>query len=138
MPSGKLPKTLAQRSQCPIATTLDLVGDKWTLLLIRDIGLFGKHRNKEFQEAGERIPSNILADRLKRLVESGLVEKRLYQQHPPRYEYHLTEGCWPLSAPWPPGPQAMSVACGFPMWWRVRIPRAARAARRAMHAAKRA
>lgn len=79
-----------QRSNCPIASTLDVVGDKWTLLVIRDIGLFGKHRNKDFQEAGEGVPSNILASRLKQLVEQGLLEKRLYQEHPPRYEYHLT------------------------------------------------
>ena len=86
------PKALkAQRSSCPIASTLDVVGDKWTLLLIRDIGLFGKHRNKDFQEADEGIPSNILANRLKQLVEQGLVEKRLYQEHPPRYEYHLAK-----------------------------------------------
>ncbi|MDX1404595.1 MAG: helix-turn-helix domain-containing protein [Woeseiaceae bacterium] len=80
----------SQRSDCPIASALDVVGDKWTLLLIRDIGLFGKHRNKEFQEAGEGIPSNILANRLKQLVEQGLLEKRLYRERPPRYEYHLT------------------------------------------------
>lgn len=86
----RLNRSLAKRSKCPIATALDVVGDKWSLLLIRDIGLFGKHRNKDFQQAAERIPSNILANRLKQLVESGLVEKRLYQQHPPRYEYHLT------------------------------------------------
>jgi DNA-binding HxlR family transcriptional regulator len=72
-------------------TTLDVVGDKWTLLLIRDIALFDKHRNKDFQEAAENIPSNILASRLKQLVENGLIEKCLYQEHPPRYEYHLTE-----------------------------------------------
>lgn len=58
---------------------------------MRDIGLFGQHRNKDFQEAAEQIPSNILASRLKQLVAYGLVEKRLYQEHPPRYEYHLTE-----------------------------------------------
>ena len=86
-----MPKKLAKRSDCPIATTLDVVGDKWTLLLIRDIGLFDKHRNKDFQQATENIPSNILANRLKQLVEDGLVEKRLYQEHPPRYEYYLTE-----------------------------------------------
>lgn len=80
-----------QRSDCPIASTLDIVGDKWSLLVIRDIGLFGKHRNKDFQEADESIPSNILANRLKQLVEQGLLEKRLYQNHPPRYEYHLTK-----------------------------------------------
>ena len=85
-------KTLKpQRSDCPIAATLDVIGDKWTLLLIRDIGLFGKHRNKDFQNADESIPSNILASRLKQLVEQGLVEKRRYQEHPPRYEYHLTK-----------------------------------------------
>lgn len=80
-----------RRSDCPIASTLDVVGDKWTLLLIRDIGLFGKHRNKDFQNAGESIPSNILANRLKQLVEQGLVEKRRYQERPPRYEYHLAK-----------------------------------------------
>jgi DNA-binding HxlR family transcriptional regulator len=80
-----------RRSSCPIAATLDVVGDKWSLLLIRDIGLFQKHRNKDFQEGDEGIPSNILAGRLRRLVESGLIEKHLYQAHPPRYEYHLTE-----------------------------------------------
>jgi DNA-binding HxlR family transcriptional regulator len=91
MDAEKLSKNLARRSKCPIATTLDVVGDKWTLLLVRDIGLFDKHRNKDFQDAAEKIPSNILASRLKQLVKDGLVEKRLYQEHPPRYEYHLTE-----------------------------------------------
>jgi DNA-binding HxlR family transcriptional regulator len=57
----------------------------------RDIGLFDKHRNKDFQEADEGIPSNILASRLKHLVEQGLLEKRLYQERPPGYEYHLTQ-----------------------------------------------
>lgn len=78
------------RSDCPIASTLDVVGDKWSLLVIRDIGLFGKHRNKDFQGAGEGIPTNILASRLKQLVVDGLIEKRLYQERPPRFEYHLT------------------------------------------------
>lgn len=81
----------SRRSNCPIASTLDLVGDKWTLLVIRDIALLGKHKNKEFQAAAEGIPTNILADRLKSLVKNGLVEKRLYQNNPPRYEYHLTD-----------------------------------------------
>ena len=87
----KLNKSISKRSLCPIATTLDIIGDKWTLLIIRDVGLFDKHKNKDFQEAGEKIPTNILADRLKLLVKNGLVEKHLYQNNPPRYEYHLTE-----------------------------------------------
>ena len=91
MNANKLPQNTAKRSECPIAALLDLVGDRWSLLVIRDVGLFGKHRNKDFQQGAEGIPSNILADRLKRLVADGLVEKRLYQEHPPRYAYHLTE-----------------------------------------------
>ena len=87
----KLSKSVSKRSLCPIATTLDVVGDKWSLLVIRDIGLFDKHRNKDFQEAGEGIPTNILADRLKRLEKYGVVERRLYQNNPPRYEYYLTD-----------------------------------------------
>lgn len=96
---NKLPKTTARRSTCPIATTLDLVGDKWSLLIVRDIGLFGKYRNKDFQEGKEGIPSNILASRLIHLVENGILEKRLYQSNPPRYEYYLTphgEGLVPI------------------------------------------
>jgi DNA-binding HxlR family transcriptional regulator len=92
----KLKKSVSRRSSCPISTALDIVGDKWTLLIIRDIGLFDKHRNKDFQDAKEKIPSNILAVRLKSLVEYGLLEKRLYQKNPPRYEYHLTDTGWGL------------------------------------------
>ena len=87
---AKLDKKLSKRSNCPIATGLDVIGDKWSLLIIRDIALFDKHKNKEFQAAGEGIPSNILANRLQVLVADGLLEKRLYQNNPPRYEYHLT------------------------------------------------
>lgn len=91
MPGKRLPASSAKRSSCPIATALDLVGDKWTLLLVRDMGLFGKHRNKDFQEGAEGIPSNILAARLRQLHAHGLVARRQYQAHPPRFEYHLTE-----------------------------------------------
>lgn len=87
----KLSKSVARRSACPIATTLDIIGDKWTLLIIRDIALFDKHKNKDFQDASEKIPTNILAARLKLLVSNKLLEKRLYQDNPPRYEYYLTE-----------------------------------------------
>ncbi len=87
----KLSLSFYRRSSCPVATTLDLVGDKWTLLIIRDIGLFDKHRYKDFQESSEGIPTNILADRLRLLVESGLVKRVPYQDNPPRYKYHLTD-----------------------------------------------
>jgi DNA-binding HxlR family transcriptional regulator len=79
-----------KRSDCPITNVLDILGDKWTLLVIRDLVL-GKRRYQEFTSSPERIASNILADRLKKLEAAGLVTRRVYQQKPARYEYVLTE-----------------------------------------------
>ena len=85
------PKPKPLRSECPIANSLDIIGDRWTLLIIRDILINGKHRFRDFQEIPEAFPTNILANRLKRLEQWGLIEKRAYQENPVRYEYHLTE-----------------------------------------------
>ncbi len=82
--------TECKRSRCPVACVLDVLGDKWTLLVVRDI-FFGKHTFKELQDSVERIPSNILADRLKRLQEQELIRRELYQERPKRYAYYLTE-----------------------------------------------
>lgn len=79
-----------QRSQCPIAAALDLLGDKWTLLVVRDLLLFGKKRFGELLASPEKIPTNLLTDRLRRLEEAGIVTKVLYLKSPPRYEYRLT------------------------------------------------
>ena len=62
------------RSECPISSTLDIVGDKWTLLVLRDV-LDGKSRFSEFERSPEGIPTNILTDRLRRLERYGLVER---------------------------------------------------------------
>jgi len=78
------------RSPCPIANTLDILGDKWTLLVVRDLLFLGKHLYGEFMQSGEGIPTNILADRLKRLEETGLVTKEPYQSNPVRHQYRLT------------------------------------------------
>ena len=104
--------TRAKRSTCPIAAALDLIGDRWSLLIIRDIGLFNKHRNKDFQDGDEGIPSNILATRLRHLVEAGLIDKKIYQAHPPRYEYHLTEA----------GRSLMPVIRAMAMWANEHVP----------------
>lgn len=77
------------RSGCPIASTLDLVGDRWTLVILRDL-VNGKARYKDFLESPERIASNILTARLAAMQEAGLIESRLYQHRPKRYEYKLT------------------------------------------------
>ena len=79
------------RSLCPVACTLDLLGDRWTLLVIRDMLFFEKQRFEEFLESPEGISTNILADRLKLLEEAGLVEKQPYSNHARRMNYHLTE-----------------------------------------------
>jgi DNA-binding HxlR family transcriptional regulator len=81
----------SHRSQCPIACSLDLVGDRWTLLVIRDMMFFGKRRFEEFLESPEGISTNILANRLKSLEEMGLVEKQPYGNHSRRMNYQLTE-----------------------------------------------
>ena len=78
------------RSPCPIANTLDILGDKWTLLVVRDLLFLDKHLYGEFMQSGEGIPTNILADRLKRLEETGLVTKEPYQSNPVRHQYRLT------------------------------------------------
>lgn len=78
------------RSGCPIASTLDLVGDRWSLVIVRDM-LTGKRRFAEFLASPERITTNILADRLAMLETAGLVAKMPYQMRPTRYDYALTE-----------------------------------------------
>jgi DNA-binding HxlR family transcriptional regulator len=78
-----------KRSSCPITNGLNIFGDKWTLLVIRDLVL-GKRRYADFISSPENIASNILSDRLKRLEAAGLVSRRAYQQKPVRYEYVLT------------------------------------------------
>jgi DNA-binding HxlR family transcriptional regulator len=80
----------AHRSTCPIACSLDLFGDRWTLLVIRDL-FAGKSRYGEFLASGEGIPTNVLADRLKRLEGLGAIDSEPYQQNPPRFAYSLTQ-----------------------------------------------
>jgi len=89
MKTAKHATSPLRRSACVIANTLDRVGDKWTLLLVRDM-LAGKSTYGEFIESPERIPTNILADRLKRLEQFGLVARSVYQERPVRHAYSLT------------------------------------------------
>lgn len=84
------PEAQCKRSVCPIANALDLVGDKWTLLVVRDLLFMGKRLYGELARSPEGIPSNLLADRLKRLEEAGLVTKDPYQHNPVRHRYRLT------------------------------------------------
>lgn len=78
------------RSQCPVASALDILGDKWTLVVLRTI-FAGRHRFGELLDVPERIATNILSDRLERLEQYGLVTRTAYQESPTRHEYRLTE-----------------------------------------------
>ena len=75
-------------ASCSVARTLDVLGDTWSVLVLRELFL-GAHRFDQIQQH-LGIARNVLAARLKRLVEHGIVERRQYQAHPPRFEYHLT------------------------------------------------
>ena len=74
---------------CPVAKTLELVGDRWTLLLVRDL-LGGTLRFQDLAASLPGIAPNILSDRLKLMEEHRLVKRRFYSDHPPRAEYFLT------------------------------------------------
>ena len=80
----------SQRSCCPVACTLDIVGDKWTLLVIRDLFL-GRTHFKEFAASPEKIATNILTDRLNKLVDHQLVETYRPKAGPNRDAYRLTK-----------------------------------------------
>lgn len=108
-PNDASPDTL--RSGCPVACALDVVGDRWTLLVVRDL-LRGKKRFGELAASSERIPTNILADRLKRLERAGLVEAAPYSAHPPRFEYTLT----------PPGRELKPILSAVAAWGHARFP----------------
>jgi len=81
-------KTFA-RSPCAVANSLDILGDKWSLLVVRDM-LHGKRTYGELALSPERIPTNILAERLKRLESAGIIASTPYQDRPVRYAYTLT------------------------------------------------
>jgi DNA-binding HxlR family transcriptional regulator len=76
---------------CPVAKTLDLIGDRWTILLLRDLLLHGPRRFQDFQASLTGIAPNTLSSRLKSLEDSGLVRRELYSERPPRLEYVLTD-----------------------------------------------
>ena len=75
--------------RCPVAATLDVVGDRWSLLIVRDL-LRGRNRYSQLRRSVEGITSSMLSDRLKTLEEQGMVERQFYSDHPPRAEYVLT------------------------------------------------
>jgi DNA-binding HxlR family transcriptional regulator len=99
------------RSACAVASSLDIVGDKWSLLVVRDL-LLGRRTYGELANSPERIPTNILADRLKRLKAAGIISSAAYQERPARYAYTLT----------PKGNALGDVLLAFVRWGKQYIP----------------
>ena len=92
-----LPRTY-DHQVCSIARALELVGDRWTMLVIRE-AFIGTRRFDDYQQ-NLGCARNVLSDRLNRLVETGILRKELYQERPPRYEYRLTRKgveLWPAT-----------------------------------------
>src|SRR5579871_1234779 len=109
---------------CSVAQCLEVVGEWWTLLIVRDAFL-GLRRFEQFQES-TGISRNVLADRLAKLVDTGILTKVPYSEHPPRHEYRLTDkgrDLWPVitamrqwgdayAAPTGPPIEVRHTACG--------------------------
>ena len=87
MPKGKKP---ARWEGCPIRFGMGVFGDKWTLLIVRDLMFKGKSHYGEFSEPAEGISTNILADRLRKLVQNGIVDKQLDPSNQTKFIYRLT------------------------------------------------
>jgi DNA-binding HxlR family transcriptional regulator len=84
-------KEIKQRSDCPISYSLDILGDKWTLLILRDMIFNGKTAYGEFLQSQEKIATNILADRLSVLYYQGLINKKVAADKKSKFVYSLTE-----------------------------------------------
>src|SRR5919204_2427196 len=86
--TGRVAKRYGQH--CPVAKSLDLVGERWTLLIVRDL-LRGPARFQDLRAQLDGIPPKLLADRLRRMQRQGLVARALYSKRPPRASYALTD-----------------------------------------------
>lgn len=75
---------------CPVAQTLDVIGERWTVMILRDLLVEGPRRFQDFIDAFDGIAPTTLSARLKSLEESGIIERRFYSDHPPRAEYLIT------------------------------------------------
>jgi DNA-binding HxlR family transcriptional regulator len=103
---------LTLRSRCPISLALDVIGDKWSLLIIRDLMFAGKRHYRELLQSDEGISSNILAERLKRLVEAGALSKTDDPTHKQKAIYSLT----------PMGIDLLPVVAQLGIWGRKHLP----------------
>jgi len=77
--------------QCPVGRTMNVIGDRWTVMILRDFFLLGPRRFQDLADAFPSLSPNTLSARLKHLEENGIVERHFYEERPPRAEYLLTK-----------------------------------------------
>jgi DNA-binding HxlR family transcriptional regulator len=77
--------------RCPVARTLEIIGERWTILILRDLIIEGPRKFQDLLISLAGVSPNTLSSRLKTLEENGILERRFYEDHPPRAEYVLTE-----------------------------------------------
>ena len=90
-PAVRVKPKRKHRSGCPVSVSLEVLGDRWSLLIIRDLMVRGFRTFKEFQESGEGIATNVLAERLRRLGAAGILETEPDSTDGRRVNYRLTE-----------------------------------------------
>lgn len=84
-------KTIIKGVVCPLARTVEILGDRWSALILRDLFLQGPRRFQDFSESLTAVSPNVLSGRLKRLLQYDILTTNMYSQHPPRFEYVLTD-----------------------------------------------
>ena len=84
-------KVIVRGLNCPVARSLEIIGDRWTVLILRDLFMDGPKKNLELQNSLQGISPNILSDRLKKLIQFNIIERAIYSENPPRYEYKLSK-----------------------------------------------
>ncbi len=77
--------------RCPVARTLEIIGERWTILILRDLVIEGPRKFQDFLDSLAGISPNTLSGRLKTLEDAGIIGRRFYEDHPPRAEYMLTD-----------------------------------------------
>ena len=76
---------------CPVARTLDVIGERWTILILRDLFKQGPRRFRDLEQSLAGLSPSTLSARLKGLMDRGIIDRRFYEDHPPRAEYFLTD-----------------------------------------------
>jgi DNA-binding HxlR family transcriptional regulator len=104
--------SLTQRSQCPISQALEVVGDRWSLLIIRDLAFTDKRRFRELLQSEEGISTTVLSDRLARLVDAGVLTRHGHPDHRQMAVYSLT----------PMGVDLLDVVVSLGIWGRRHLP----------------